>query len=95
MAKSSQSNQPKKGKGIILREAVSFLAGVYFLLLGDSACAVTFLWDANTDHTLVGRKHRPYDWVQHLLSPVRDAGVDRAGCVQRDQYGDGDDNRME
>lgn len=51
LAKSSQSNQPKKGKGIILREAVSFLAGIYFLLLGDSACAVTFVWDANTDHT--------------------------------------------
>ena len=52
MANLSQAKTGKKGKGVILREAVSGLIGVYLLLLApDPVCAVGFVWTANTDHT--------------------------------------------
>ena len=55
MANQSQSNQPEKGKGVILREAVSFLAGVYLLLLSpDQSCAVTATWYANVGDCTTG-----------------------------------------
>jgi hypothetical protein len=67
-------------KEICLREvATGFLVGVYLLLLGaDPACAVGFVWTANTDHTT---EYRVYTrelggpaWGE--IAPVIVPGVD-------------------
>ena len=82
MAKSSQSNQPKKGKGIILREAVSLFAGVFLLLLGPDAVfarTVDTIWTPNTDDT-TGYRMRvkeasAADWQQYVDIPGRETAA--------------------
>ena len=67
-------------KGVILREAVGFLAGVYLLLLPtDPACAVTATWIANTDCTtgynIYYRMLGIQDWTGPLIIPGIDTTI--------------------